>query len=180
MLRQIETSLHLEVHMQTHNLFSCSQFTKKFRHQWHLTKHEKMHAESGFNKIPEYPYSCTECERRFSDIPGLKQHLVVHSDVRAFSCKGCGKSFKRRPGLTNHKCNLKTDSGEKRSQCASTRTDGTGGIARETVARWAHQSPKVTSCLPTLLKFTCSKSAGKRHRKRKPLFTNAPKAAADI
>ena len=70
---------------------------------------------------------------------------------------------------------LKTHSGEKRSQCASTRTDGTGGIARETVARWAHQSPKVTSCLPTLLKFTCSKSAGKRHRKLKPLFTNAPK-----
>ena len=110
MLRQIETSPHLEVHMQTHNLFSCSQFTKKFRHQWHLTKHEKMHAESGFNKTPEY--SCTECERRFPDIHGLKQHSVVHSDVRAFSCKGCGKSFKRRPGLTNHKCNLKTGSGE--------------------------------------------------------------------
>ena len=101
----------LEVHMQTHKAFTCSQCATKFRHQWHLTKHEKMHVESGFNNTPENPYLCTECEKSFSNLPGLKQHSVVHSDVRAFSC-GCGKSFKRSPELKNHKCNLKTDSGE--------------------------------------------------------------------
>ena len=47
-------------------------------------------------------YRCGKCSKMFSTPHRLKEHQLVHSDVRRFSCGLCDKSFKRKVNLKQH------------------------------------------------------------------------------
>ncbi|XP_030384329.1 uncharacterized protein LOC115631657 [Scaptodrosophila lebanonensis] len=46
--------------------------------------------------------SCHVCQKTFSSVTGLKQHLVTHTTERRYKCGICAKVFKRRNGLSQH------------------------------------------------------------------------------
>ena len=59
-------------------------------------------------------YRCGKCSKMFSSPRHLKEHQVVHSDVRKFRCRICDKSFKYKSDCTRH---VKAHSGVQDFQC---------------------------------------------------------------
>ena len=47
-------------------------------------------------------YRCGKCGKLFSSITYLKQHELVHSNVKKFKCHICDESFKRKDHLKDH------------------------------------------------------------------------------
>lgn len=45
---------------------------------------------------------CQYCGRGFSTTSGLKNHLIIHSDVKAFKCPTCSREFRRRNDVKQH------------------------------------------------------------------------------
>ena len=57
----------------------------------------------GNNRETKFP--CTKCQRDFSTLSNLKQHLPLHSETRVlFTCThpGCGKAYARKSNLKVH------------------------------------------------------------------------------
>jgi len=51
----------------------------------------------------EKPFSCTTCGKAFNDRSALRNHNKLHTDERPFSCDICSKSFRRSDSLKYHK-----------------------------------------------------------------------------
>ena len=60
------------------------------------------------NKLPTYhvfskgKFTCVFCQKTFSSIHNLKDHIFVHTDVRPFACNVCDKKFKKIAFLKKH------------------------------------------------------------------------------
>nr|XP_040045236.1 zinc finger and SCAN domain-containing protein 2-like [Gasterosteus aculeatus aculeatus]XP_040045237.1 zinc finger and SCAN domain-containing protein 2-like [Gasterosteus aculeatus aculeatus]XP_040045238.1 zinc finger and SCAN domain-containing protein 2-like [Gasterosteus aculeatus aculeatus] len=63
----------------------------------------------------EKPFSCCECEKRFSLKTCLNRHMRSHNGEKPFSCSVCKKSFGRRETLQTH---IRIHTGEKPFSCA--------------------------------------------------------------
>ena len=49
------------------------------------------------------PFSCEDCGKRFGVSKALKEHMVIHTNVRAFNCRyGCGFASKTAGNRTKH------------------------------------------------------------------------------
>ena len=78
---------------------SCvSRCGKSFASSRKLCNHEKMCKTCGFM----VKHRCGKCGKLFSNNIILKQHEMVHSDVRKFKCHICDKSFKRSGDCNRH------------------------------------------------------------------------------
>ena len=44
-------------------------------------------------EIGENQFSCTACDKTFSNQEGLQEHEKTHSDEKTFNCKHCDKTF---------------------------------------------------------------------------------------
>lgn len=53
--------------------------------------------------IDIYPYTCDTCGKQFKRINTLKDHLTIHSNERPYSCNECDATFKTSNCLTSHK-----------------------------------------------------------------------------
>lgn len=60
------------------------------------------------------PPQCTQCGKRFRQIPHLRDHERLHSGARPFNCSVCGKSFVLAARLAEH---ARTHSGDKPYTC---------------------------------------------------------------
>ena len=70
---------------------------------------------------------CGECGKMFSSTSALKEHGLVHSDVRKFRCHICDKAFKRsgecnrhvkeHSDVRNHKCGICDRRFKRKSSC---------------------------------------------------------------
>ena len=80
------------------NCLCVSACGKTFASSRKLCYHEKMCKTCGFM----VKYRCEKCCKLFSTVKCLKQHQLVHSDVRKFKCHICDKSFKRKDHLNKH------------------------------------------------------------------------------
>lgn len=59
-------------------------------------------ALSGWAPIPEKPYGCEECERRFRDQLTLRLHQRLHRGEGPCACPDCGRSFTQRAHMLLH------------------------------------------------------------------------------
>nr|XP_045016471.1 zinc finger protein 467 [Jaculus jaculus]XP_045016472.1 zinc finger protein 467 [Jaculus jaculus]XP_045016473.1 zinc finger protein 467 [Jaculus jaculus]XP_045016474.1 zinc finger protein 467 [Jaculus jaculus] len=59
-------------------------------------------ALSGWAPIPEKPYGCGECERRFRDQLTLRLHQRLHRGEGPCACPDCGRSFTQRAHMLLH------------------------------------------------------------------------------
>ena len=72
---------------------------------------ELVHKETKENIIEDQPhfetdliqFKCQKCEKVFKSRPSLKQHSIVHTNVRPFECQECGKRFSTKGILNNHR-----------------------------------------------------------------------------
>lgn len=48
------------------------------------------------------PYKCSICDKRFTQLGGLQQHLRLHTGSRPFKCSFCEKGFTQKAGLDQH------------------------------------------------------------------------------
>ncbi|CAF1344192.1 unnamed protein product [Rotaria sordida] len=48
-------------------------------------------------------YSCLQCEKSFTTLSGLKQHMHIHSSIKPYQCEVCLKSYTQFSNLCRHK-----------------------------------------------------------------------------
>ncbi|XP_073403879.1 uncharacterized protein [Dendrobates tinctorius] len=107
------------------------------------------------------PYSCSECEKSFTQKSGLAAHVRSHTGEKPFSCLKCGKCFTVKSSLVNHE---KRHTGEKLyscSECEKCFTQKSHLVAHER----SHTGEKPFSCLECGKCFTF-KSTLFKHEKR--------------
>ncbi|XP_067665313.1 myoneurin-like isoform X1 [Haliotis asinina] len=88
------------------NGHTCPICNKSFSDKKNLSKHIKIHSQSGF--------SCEFCLKKYSTKSNLQGHMRVHSGDRPFSCEFCGKNFSTYCVMRVH---LHTHTGEKPFPC---------------------------------------------------------------
>ncbi|XP_046408709.1 zinc finger protein 184-like [Ischnura elegans] len=62
----------------------------------------------------EKPYSCNECEKSFSDRSSFVRHMRIHTKEKPYSCNQCDKSFSDKSNLVSH---FRTHTKEKPYSC---------------------------------------------------------------
>ncbi|XP_052828751.1 zinc finger and SCAN domain-containing protein 2 [Octopus bimaculoides] len=60
------------------------------------------------------PYSCSICQRGFSQRSHLDAHVRIHSGERPYQCNQCGAAFSRRGNLVRHRL---SHGGERKHKC---------------------------------------------------------------
>lgn len=81
----------------TNMRYTCEVCNKKFKKRSNLIHHKLVHSQPG-------KYSCTNCDKRFSYVVGLKAHQrIVHNVTTGqHVCQMCNKSFTQGQNLTRH------------------------------------------------------------------------------
>ncbi|PSN39662.1 hypothetical protein C0J52_18471 [Blattella germanica] len=121
---------HLNRHRKSHSLDEkaatpCRHCGKKYTNKACLIKHESQHISNGifkcgqcgdgFNSKQEYrshrtkqhgkQWSCSECQRSFSNSSNLKNHYNnkhLGREAKSYACNICGKLFKQKGNLKVH------------------------------------------------------------------------------
>jgi len=120
----------LEIHMERHNpsrLFQCDVCNKQFKQNFTLKEHLRLHNEDdqiacdkcpkrfiSMRRLNEHNesahmdkntveiYKCDVCAKTFSNQRSVRDHQLVHKDVKEMMCSFCGSSFKGERKLKYH------------------------------------------------------------------------------
>ncbi|XP_077170629.1 zinc finger protein 646 [Paroedura picta] len=74
--------------------YKCNRCNRTYRHAGSLLNHKKAHA-TGL-------YRCPTCQKEFSNLLALKNHLHIHTDKKRHRCPLCGKAFRTARRLAAH------------------------------------------------------------------------------
>ncbi|XP_055378262.1 zinc finger protein Xfin-like [Condylostylus longicornis] len=94
--KEFSTKHHLGRHKISHTQeknFQCPNCPARFKAKGGLAAHMQVHGES---------YPCLTCGVLLKTKQLLKNHMVVHSDVKNYRCNFCKKDFKRLNDLNYH------------------------------------------------------------------------------
>ena len=67
--------------------------------------------------IGGYSWCCEECGKTFNQISAYHVHLKVHSNIREFACEDCGMTFKLKHSLKKHQLVHKPEFGHTCDYC---------------------------------------------------------------
>lgn len=111
--KSYKTQTHYNNHMMTHHSqsdksdnrkFTC-ECGKSFKEMRHLTAHQNSHLPNELKFI----HHCTYCDRRYSSIFSLRQHIKhIHVKEANFQCQFCRKAFSRKANLDSHVSHVHT------------------------------------------------------------------------
>jgi len=94
-------TLHIKaVHMK---LFLCVCCGRNWSDKTHLERHLK--SENRLKKkrpVQDNAFPCKLCDEKFTTLPHLNRHKMVHSNVKHFECETCGKMFALKYNLNRH------------------------------------------------------------------------------
>ncbi|XP_045509140.1 zinc finger protein 37-like isoform X2 [Colias croceus] len=76
--------------------YTCQTCGAGFDHEEHLSEHYTT------AHIKTKPHQCNICNKRFTQVGGLQQHMRTHTGDRPFTCKYCPKAFTQKSGLDQH------------------------------------------------------------------------------
>ncbi|KAK7889202.1 hypothetical protein WMY93_024762 [Mugilogobius chulae] len=110
----------------------------------------------------EKPFSCSECDARFSQKQNLVRHMTIHSGERSYTCPVCGKSFSHKHSVQLH---MLTHTGEKPFSCSLCDSRFTKKPHLNRHVKCCHNGEKPYSCLVCHRSFT-QKFDVQRHMKR--------------
>uniref|UniRef100_A0A8C7Y4T5 C2H2-type domain-containing protein n=1 Tax=Oryzias sinensis TaxID=183150 RepID=A0A8C7Y4T5_9TELE len=96
------------------------------------------------------PFSCKECDKGFSQITGLQNHMRSHTGEKPFSCKECEKSFSQTSSLKTH---MRTHTGEKPFSCRECKKSFSHVFHLKTHMR-THTGEKPFSCKECKKRFS--------------------------
>jgi len=146
-LQQIFTSkadlqLHTQIHMREAKPYKCSQCTKAFANSSYLSQHTRIHLGKFHlpnSTLTDYlriflerldlifikfslgikPYRCEICQRKFTQLSHLQQHIRTHTGDKPYKCRhpGCNKAFSQLSNLQSHSRCHQTDKPYKCNSC---------------------------------------------------------------
>lgn len=95
----------------SHQVFRTENITAKYHHcpycsyKSYVLTNVKQHIKFRHTKIK--PFSCNECQKRFTLERQLTDHMRHHTGERPFKCVRCGKEFIQKYNLKRHEvhCN---------------------------------------------------------------------------
>ncbi|RXM97184.1 Zinc finger protein 208 [Acipenser ruthenus] len=91
------TSEDLREHQETHGgdkPHVCEHCGRTYRHAGSLLNHKNSHKTGS--------YSCSVCQKEFSNLMALKNHRRIHTEPRRYKCQDCGKAFRVSTQLICH------------------------------------------------------------------------------
>lgn len=100
----------VELHQDTPS-YNYQQRKKTKKHRLKKIPMSKMKASCNYNKTK---YHCNYCKAKFGTLPGLRKHLLRHTDNQTFSCQVCGKKFTKKNTLKQH---IQSHTGAKPYSC---------------------------------------------------------------
>uniref|UniRef100_A0A8C5PRP4 C2H2-type domain-containing protein n=1 Tax=Leptobrachium leishanense TaxID=445787 RepID=A0A8C5PRP4_9ANUR len=108
----------------------------------------------------EQPFSCSECEKHFTNKIALKKHQRIHTTKKTFKCPECGKCFTFFSQLARHKI---IHSGEKAFNCTECENcfTSSSSLARHKII---HSGEKPFNCTECENCFTSSSSLARHKR----------------
>jgi len=108
------------------------------------------------------PYACTYCEKKFSHVHLMKQHVRIHTGEKPFACKYCEKRFTQSHSVKGHEL---IHTGEKPFSCKSCsyRCRNMANLKKHEII---HTGEKPFSCKYCDKKFS-TKQGLKTHEKSK-------------
>lgn len=105
--RKYDLDRHLLIHYRE-KAHRCEVCCKVFATAAQVRAHTKRQHD------PNQQYKCEKCGKILKTAFNLKQHELVHSEVKSFRCYICGRGFLRKPDLKVH---LMIHKGEKPYAC---------------------------------------------------------------
>ncbi|XP_068156343.1 zinc finger protein 892 [Drosophila tropicalis] len=146
---------HLVEHQATHGTYNCQECGMQCESKEQLGRHMVQGHKRNLRN------QCSVCQKVFTMLSTLRDHMRIHTGEKPFVCNICGKSFTQNANLRQHKLRHSETKSFKCDQCSNsfvTKAELTSHIR-------THTGDKPFECDVCLAKFTTSCSLAKHKRK---------------
>ncbi|XP_017057648.1 zinc finger protein 570 [Drosophila ficusphila] len=146
---------HLAEHQATHGAHNCPECSMQCDSKEQLSKHMVQGHKRNLRN------QCNVCQKVFTMLSTLRDHMRIHTGEKPFVCNICGKSFTQNANLRQHKLRHSETKSFKCELCPHS------FVTKAELASHArtHTGDKPFECEVCLARFTTSCSLAKHKRK---------------